>query len=314
MSLKLSDFDLYKDLLYEKSGLVITPDKTYLLDSRLTPVAKEWGHQTLDSMAIALRSFPDPKMVKAIIEAMTTNETSFFRDQKPFTIFETVVLPALMAARNKGARKIRIWCAAASTGQEPYTLGMTLLEKSAVWKGFTIEMVCTDISDDALTIGRNGAYSQFEVQRGLPITHLMKYFKQDGDKWVICDDLKKMVKFEYFNLLDDMKKLGTFDVIFCRNVLIYFDEKTKTQIFARMNAQIAQDGFLFLGGAETTIGITDKFKPLETQRGLYVRPDFPGLPATAGAGGPPSSVSPNIAQPTTAPGANAATLGSIRKV
>ncbi len=282
MSIKLSDFDLYRDLLYEKSGLVITPDKTYLLDSRLTPVAKEWGHQTLDSMAIALRSFPDPKMVKAIIEAMTTNETSFFRDQKPFTIFETIVLPALVAARSKGARKIRVWCAAASTGQEPYTLAMTLLEKQPMWKGFTIEMVCTDISEDALAIARAGEYSQFEVQRGLPITHLIKYFKQIGDKWHISDDLKKMVKFEYFNLLDDMKKLGTFDVILCRNVLIYFDEKTKTQIFARMNAQLAQDGFLFLGGAETTIGITDKFKPLEAQRGLYVRPDFPGLPAGVG--------------------------------
>ena len=280
MTVKLSDFDLYRDLLYEKSGLVVTQDKTYLLESRLVPVAKEWGHQTLDSLAVALRSFPDPKMVKAIVEAMTTNETSFFRDQKPFTIFETVVLPALVNARSKGARKLRIWCAAASTGQEPYTLAMTLMEKQAVWKGFTIEMVCTDISENALAIARGGAYSQFEVQRGLPISHLMKYFKQDGEKWKISEDIKKMVRFEYFNLLDDMKKLGNFDVIFCRNVLIYFDEKTKGQIFARMNNQLAQDGYMFLGGAETTIGITDKFKPLETQRGLYVRTDFPGIPAT----------------------------------
>lgn len=283
MSIKLSDFDLYRDLLYSKSGLVITPDKTYLLDSRLTPVAKEWGHETLDSMSIALRSFPDPKLIKDIVEAMTTNETSFYRDQKPFTIFESVVMPHLVAKRSKGVKKIRIWCAAASTGQEPYSLAMLIKEKAAMWKDFSFEIVGTDISEDALNIARSGAYSQFEVQRGLPITHLMKYFKQIEDKWQISDEIKKMITYKNFNLLDDMKSLGAFDIIFCRNVLIYFDEKTKGQVLAKMNPQLANDGFLFLGGAETTIGITDKFKPLENQRGLYVRPDFPGL-ITAGTG------------------------------
>jgi chemotaxis protein methyltransferase CheR len=283
VSIKLSDFDLYRDLLYSKSGLVITPDKTYLLDSRLTPVAKQWGHETLDSMSIALRAFPDPKLVKDIVEAMTTNETSFYRDQKPFGLFEQVVMPALVARRSKGVKKIRIWCAAASTGQEPYSLAMLIKEKAALWKDFSFEIVGTDISEDALDIARAGAYSQFEVQRGLPITHLMKYFKQVEDKWHISDEIKKMITYKYFNLLDDMKIIGSFDIIFCRNVLIYFDEKTKGQVLAKMNPQLANDGFLFLGGAETTIGITDKFKPLENQRGLYVRPDFPGMPAAGAA-------------------------------
>jgi chemotaxis protein methyltransferase CheR len=282
MSVKLSDFDLYRDLLYNQSGLVITPDKTYLLDSRLTPVAKKWGHETLDSMSVALRSFPDPTMVKDIVEAMTTNETSFYRDQRPFDIFEKIVLPAIVATRQKASKKIRIWCAAASTGQEPYSLAMLLKEKENLWRGCSVEIVATDISEEALAIAKAGAYSQFEVQRGLPIALLIKYFKQKEDKWQIADEIRAMIKYDYFNLLEDMKKLGSFDIIFCRNVLIYFDEKTKGQVLARMSTQIAADGFLFMGGAETTIGITDKFKPMEQQRGLYVRPDFPGLPAGLG--------------------------------
>lgn len=282
MGIKLSDFDLYQNLLYEKSGLVVTQDKTYLLDSRLTPIAKKWGYATLDAMTVALRAFPDQNLIKDIVEAMTTNETSFFRDQKPFTLFETIVLPAVVQARAKGSRKIRIWCAAASTGQEPYTLAMLLKEKEALWRGCSIEMVCTDISEEALAMAKAGLYSQFEVQRGLPINYLMKYFKQIDDKWQISDEIRNMIKYTYFNLLSDMKQLGTFDIIFCRNVLIYFDEKTKGQVLNRMSTQITPDGFLFMGGAETTLGITDKFKPLESQRGLYVRPDHPGLPAGIG--------------------------------
>lgn len=271
MGVKLADFDLYRDLLYTNSGLVVTPDKTYLLDSRLTPIAKKWGFATMDALTVALRSFPDKKLITEIVEAMTTNETSFFRDMKPFDIFEKTVLPAIVAARSKSSRKIRIWCAAASSGQEPYSLAMLLKEKSHLWTGINIEIVATDICSQTLELARTGLYTQFEVQRGLPITMLMKYFKQVEDKWQLNDDIRKMVKFENFNLLHDMKGLGVFDVIFCRNVLIYFDEKTKVQIFAKMSPQLASDGYLFLGGAETTLGITDKFKPAENQRGLYVK-------------------------------------------
>ncbi len=301
MGVKLSDFDLYQKLLYEKSGLVVTPDKTYLLDSRLTPIAKKWAFADIDAMTVALRGMPDKNLIKDIIEAMTTNETSFFRDQKPFTLFENVVLPTLHPARMKTTRKLRIWCAAASTGQEPYTLAMVLREKESLWRGTTIEIIATDISDEALDLARAGSYSQFEVQRGLPITHLMKYFKQVGDKWQISDDIRGMIKYSNFNLLSDMKALGNFDVIFCRNVLIYFDEKTKGQVLNRMSLQMAQDGFLFMGGAETTIGITDKLKPLENQRGLYVRPDHPGLPPEISASLQSPGVGTAGLRPTTAP-------------
>lgn len=285
MSLKISDFEVYRELLYAKSGLTLTPDKSYLLESRLTPIAKKWGYPTLEAMALALRAVPDQKLVGDIVEAMTTNETSFYRDTKPFQIFEKEVLPHLLKTRTV-TKRIRIWCAAASSGQEPYSLAMQLLEKKALWAGLNIDIVATDISHDILNIARAATYTQFEVQRGLPITHLMKYFTQNGDKWTLKDEVKKMVRFDYFNLLDPMARLGTFDVIFCRNVLIYFDEKTKAQVLDAMAKQLPADGFLFLGGAETVLGISQKFAPMPNQRGLYVTANHPALGATAPIGTP----------------------------
>lgn len=269
--MKLADFDVYKDLLFKKSGLVITPDKSYLLDSRLTPVAKKHGFASLDAMGVALRGIPPEPLVKDIVEAMTTNETSFFRDGKPFDIFKQVVLPHMSKTRG-GTRKIRLWCAAASSGQEPYTLAMLWKESQNLFPGWSLEILATDISDDILALARKGNYSQFEVQRGLPIQLLMKYFKQDGERWQISDDLRKMIRYENFNLLDSMARLGQFDIIFCRNVLIYFDEPTKRKILDSMSTLLPKDGFLFLGGAETVFGITDKFKAMEGQRGLYILP------------------------------------------
>lgn len=269
--MKLADFDVYKDLLFKKSGLVVTPDKSYLLDSRLTPVAKKHGFASLDAMGVALRGIPPEPLVKDIVEAMTTNETSFFRDGKPFEIFKQTVLPWMSKSRG-GARKIRLWCAAASSGQEPYTLAMLWKESQNLFPGWSLEILATDISDDILALARKGNYSQFEVQRGLPIQLLMKYFKQDGERWQISDDLRKMIRYENFNLLDSMARLGQFDIIFCRNVLIYFDEPTKKRILDSMSTLLPKDGFLFLGGAETVFGITDKFKPMDGQRGLYILP------------------------------------------
>ena len=268
--MRITDFDLYKDLLKEKSGLVITPDKSYLLDSRLSPVAKKWGFSSLDAMSMTLRGVPDKALVTDIIEAMTTNETSFFRDAKPFELFKDPVLSYLTKAR-ASKKNIRIWCAASSSGQEPYTLAMTLKEEAAKLNGFKFDMTATDISHDILALAREGVYSQFEVQRGLPIMLLMKYFTQVGEKWQVKEELRKMIKFQYFNLLDSMTGLGKFDIIFCRNVLIYFDEKTKGQVLAKMAAQLEPDGFLFLGGAETVLGISESFKPVPDKRGLYAQ-------------------------------------------
>lgn len=272
--MKVQDFDLFKDLLYKESGLVLTPDKSYLLDSRLTPIAKKWNMASIDIMAVQLRSLPDRQLVKDIVEAMTTNETSFFRDMKPFQLFEDTMLPHMLKAR-AGKKSIRIWCAAASSGQEPYSLAMILKEKANLMPGWKFEIVATDISDDILNLARSGVYSQFEVQRGLPITHLMKYFTQVNERWQIKQEIRDMVKFSNFNLLHDMNKFGQFDIIFCRNVLIYFDEKTKGNILDRMSARLEKDGFLLLGGAETVLGITEKLKLMPEKRGLYVQPDGP---------------------------------------
>ncbi len=269
--MRLIEFDVYKDILKEKSGIVVTQDKIYLLESRLGPVAKKWNFANLEVMATALRGVPDIRLVNEIVEAMTTNETSFFRDINPFERFKDFVLPFLLKNR-VNERKFRIWCAAASSGQEPYSLAMILKDHETQFSRWNIEITATDISNDILALAREGAYSQFEVQRGLPIQMLMKYFTQNGDKWRIADTLKKMINFKYFNLLDSMAGFGELDVIFCRNVLIYFDEKTKAGILERMAKQLKPDGLLFLGGAETVIGITDKFVSIPNVRGVYAKP------------------------------------------
>lgn len=278
--MRLVDFDIYRDLLKERSGLTLTPDKCYLLESRLAPVAKKWGYTSLDTMTIALQAVPDKQMVKDIVEAMTTNETSFFRDQGPFDRLKEVVLPHMLKTRINH-RRMRIWCAAASSGQEPYTIAMILKEMETQFFGWRNDILGTDISDEILKRARDGLYTQFEVQRGLPIQLLMKYFTQEGDKWRIAESLRKMVNYQPFNLLESMMGHGQFDIVFCRNVLIYFDEKTKADILGRIAKQLAPDGFLFLGGAETVIGITDAFKPLPNQRGLYVHQNSPHLEKAA---------------------------------
>jgi chemotaxis protein methyltransferase CheR len=268
--MKIADFDLYKDLLYEKSGLDITPDKSYLLDSRLTPIAKKWGYPSLDAMSVNLRALPDPALVTEIVDAMTTNETSFYRDIRPFENFENVVLPYLIENAKRG-KTLRIWCAACSSGQEPYSIAMILKEKQAQLKGVRIEIIATDISDRVLATAKQGLYSQFEVQRGLPVTKLVSFFKQAEEKWQISDEIKSMITFKNFNLLDPMTSLGQFDVVFCRNVLIYFDIPTKAKVLEGISRQMARDGYLFLGGAETVLGVTDKFSSIKDVRGLYAQ-------------------------------------------
>ncbi len=268
--MNITDFDIYRDILKGKSGLVLSADKSYLIESRLGPVAKKWGYDTLDAMTHVLRGVPSQDLVNDIVEAMTTNETSFFRDTKPFDIFKNTVLPYY---KNKPGhnKRMRIWCAAASSGQEPYSLAMTIKEEAVHMPGWQFEIVATDISHEILEQAREGLYTQFEVQRGLPITHLMKYFTQNGDKWMINDDVKNMIQFKYFNLLDSMTTLGQFDVVFCRNVLIYFDQPTKKDVMERAHNQMADDAFFFLGGAETVLGITDVFKGVPDCRGLYAK-------------------------------------------
>ncbi len=274
--MKVEDFDMLATLLKQRSGLILTKDKAYLLETRLMPVARKHGMRDLDQMCDTIRTRKDPKVIADITEAMTTNESLFFRDTRPFDQFRDVVLPQLMVARS-ASRKIRIWNAACSSGQEPYSLCMILKEMQATMSGWRVEIVATDISDEMLDKAKSGIYSQFEVQRGLPIQMLVKYFKQNGDKWHIDSSLRSMVDYRPFNLLEHPRGLGNFDLVFCRNVLIYFDQPTKTQVLSNISEVLAKDGVLYLGGAETVLGITDKFKPVPNQRGMYQHTD--GEPA-----------------------------------
>lgn len=271
--MRIGDFDYYRDLLRQKSGLTLTQDKCYLLDSRLTPVARKWNYPNLEAMTVALRAVPPADLVKDVVEAMTTNETSFFRDSKPFDQLRDILLPYFQKSR--AGKRLRIWCAAASSGQEPYSLAMLLKENAAKIPGWSFEIVGTDIDTTILDTARKGEYSQFEVQRGLPIQMLMKYFEQKGDRWALKPDIKSMVQYKYFNLLDPMAALGKFDIIFCRNVLIYFDRETKQKVLENMATLLPPDGFLILGGAETVLGVTEAFKPMDGTRGIYIRPDSP---------------------------------------
>ncbi|WP_188260096.1 CheR family methyltransferase [Azospirillum tabaci] len=266
--MRVEDFDMFSTLLKQRSGLVLTRDKAYLLESRLMPVARKWNMKGLEDLASTVRTRKDEALLRDITEAMTTNESSFFRDQKPFDQFKQIVLPRLLEARS-AKRSIRIWSAACSSGQEAYSLAMLLNEDSAKLAGWRIEIVGTDISAEMVERSKSGIYTQFEVQRGLPIQMLVKHFKQQGDKWQISQQLRQMVSFREFNLLGDLSGLGQFDIVFCRNVLIYFDQPTKTKVLEAIARQMPQDGVLYLGGAETVLGITDRFKPVDGQRGLY---------------------------------------------
>ncbi len=265
--LRPDDFDFLAKLLKERSGLVVTPDKAYLLESRLMPLARSRGLKGLEDIIAKMRG-RDEVLARDVVEAMTTNESFFFRDQKPFDQFRDTILPMMLQARAT-KRSIRIWSAACSSGQEAYSLAMLLKEASAQLAGWRIEIVGTDISNEMLEKAKAGLYSQFEVQRGLPIQMLVKYFKKKDESWQIDAGLRAMVQFREFNLLHDMKLLGQFDIVFCRNVLIYFDQPTKAKVLEGIAKQMPDDGVLYLGGAETVLGISDRFKPMVNQRGIY---------------------------------------------
>ena len=263
------DFEYICALLKQHSGLILSQDKSYLLESRLNPVARRWNFSGVGELIQKLRQQPGGgKLRVEVVEAMTTNESFFFRDQKPFDQFRDLVLPHLLQARAR-TRKIRIWSAACSSGQEPYSLAMLLDDARAKLAGWTIEIIATDLSHEILEKARGGLYTQFEVQRGLPIQLLMKHFTQNGDEWKISDRLRNMVTFKPLNLLSSFSGLGKFDAIFCRNVLIYFDHETKGDVLSRLSPVLQDDGFLFLGGAETVLGISDDFKLIPAQRGVY---------------------------------------------
>ncbi len=268
--MKAENFEIVARLVKARSGLVLTPDKLYMLETRLVPVLKQHGLANLDLLAGRLQAAPQGPLAEAVTEALTTNETSFFRDGGPFEHLKRV-LPALATARPAGGT-LRIWSAACSTGQEAYSIAMIAQDLAGSLAGRRVEIVGTDIAQEVLARAREGVFTQFEVQRGLPVQRLVKSFRQENGRWRIAPDLRAMTRFERFNLLDDLRSLGRFDVIFCRNVLIYFDPPTKGRVLAALAARVAPDGVIYLGGAETVLGLTDRLVPVPGQRGAYELP------------------------------------------
>lgn len=260
------DYEFLRKLLKERSGLDLSPDKQYLVESRLIPLARRFGLPGIPELVQKIKGGAET-LTSEMVEAMTTNETFFFRDKIPFDHLRDTIFPELMEAR-ASRRALRIWCAASSTGQEPYSIAMCVKE-FAGFSGWRVEIVATDLSQAVLEKSKAGIFSQFEVQRGLPIQMLVKYFTQIGELWQLDADIRAMVQHRKLNLLQDFSHLGTFDVIFCRNVLIYFDQDAKAGIFERLARMIEPDGVLALGAAESVVGISDAFKPYRDRRGLY---------------------------------------------
>ncbi|MEI9989119.1 MAG: protein-glutamate O-methyltransferase CheR [Rhizomicrobium sp.] len=263
------DFDFLAQLLKRRSGLVLGTEKGYLVESRLKSVIDAFSTRDIAGIVARLRT-GDERLAVAVTEVMTTNESFFFRDGTPFTLFKDTMLPAMMAARAE-TRSLSVWCTAASTGQEPYSLAMLLKESALLLKDWRVQILGTDISKDVLARAEAGLYSQFEVQRGLPVQFLIKYFTKIDSQWRIKDEIRAMVQYRRLNLLDSYLGMGPFDVVYCRNVLIYFEEATKRQVLERIAALMHDDSFLVLGAAESVFGVTDAFAPVEGARGLYRR-------------------------------------------
>jgi chemotaxis protein methyltransferase CheR len=276
------DYEYLRKLLKDHSGLDLSTEKQYLIESRLLPLSRRSGLSEIGELVQKMKG-GSAALVTQVVEAMTTNETFFFRDKVPFDHFRNSIMPEMLQAR--AGKSIRIWCAAGSTGQEPYSLAMSLKEMSAALAGWRVEILATDLSQEVLEKSKAGIYSQFEVQRGLPIQLLVKYFKQTGELWQINPEIRAMVQHRQLNLLHDFSRLGVFDVVFCRNVLIYFDQDTKINIFNRLATVTEPNGFLALGAAETVVGLTDLFKPCPDRRGLYRPSGAHASPAKAPAGG-----------------------------
>jgi len=267
--MKPDDHAFLAQLVRRRSGLTLPAHKTQLIEGRLAPVMRRFGFRELGALIQELRHGRDT-LARAVTEAMTTNESSFFRDRAAFEQFRDLVLPQLLADRAE-SKRLRIWCAACSAGQEPYSIAMLLDDNKLVAKGWSIDLIATDLSAEMVARAEEGVYSHFEVQRGLAIRRLVAHFTQDGGSWRIHENLRRMVTFRQFNLLDSYGWLDDLDVVFCRNVLIYFDKKTKAAVIEKISEMLAPDGALLLGHAETVSGLGTGFVPVDDAPSLFVK-------------------------------------------
>ncbi len=265
-----SDFALVAKLLRERSAIALEPGKEYLVDSRLTPVARRHGLGSVTEFIERLRTAGTNELANEVIEAMVTTETSFFRDIHPFETLRKTVLPELIKAR-QAEKRLNIWCAASSSGQEPYTIAIMLREYFPELASWKVTFQATDISQDMITRCRAGEYSQVEVNRGLPVALLMKNFRQDGARWQIREDLRTMIDFQRLNLAATWPPMPVFDLILLRNVMIYFEVDTKKSILMRMSRLLRSDGYLILGGAETTLNLDDSYERVASLKAGFYR-------------------------------------------
>ncbi len=264
------DFDFLRQMMQQRSGVSLAAEQGYLVHTRLLPIARAQGLKDVAALAAALRDGKEEALIQQVVEALTTNETSFFRDRTPFELLHTHVLPYVVPKLT--APVLRIWSAACSSGQEPYSIAMMLAEHRELLQGKTPEIVGTDLNHAMLERAQEGRYTQFEVQRGLPIQLLMRYFTQDPKEelpWYVKDVLRRQVRFAPINLLEDVGAFGQSDIVFCRNVLIYFEPEVKTRFLNRLASHMPEHGVLFLGLAETPAGFTDRWKRLQGLSGVY---------------------------------------------
>lgn len=279
MALSSFDLDMIRKLVRDRAGIVLGADKSYLIESRLQPVAKAANCDSIESLCLRLRTQAHSLLHRQVVEAMTTNETLFLRDAHPFETLTKTLLPQLISKRSPNKR-LTIWCAACSTGQEPYSVAMLIREQHPALLAWQLRLVATDIASEVLAKAGNAIYSQLEVSRGLPPALMNRYFtKMPSGEWKLSEDVRKMVEFRELNLLESFGAIGVADIVMMRNVLIYFDVETKRQILAKVRRVLAPDGFLFLGGAETTMGIDDHFERLSNDRGGCYRLKSVGLPS-----------------------------------
>jgi chemotaxis protein methyltransferase CheR len=270
MTLPATSFDWVRQLVHRESAIVLQPGKEYLVEARLLPIARKMGLDDVARLVDHVRSRPTPEGTRSIVEALTTNETSWFRDGDPFTALTSTVLPALTAARGPNER-LQIWSAACSSGQEPYTIAM-LLEDALPHAATRVSITATDLSREMVQRTRAGRFSQLEVNRGLPAPMLVRHFSRVGTEWEVSPGLRRMVTASECNLAASFPRMGPFDVVYLRNVLIYFDLSTKQAILRRVRDVMRPDGWLFLGAAETTLGVDDSWERVVIGRSSAYRP------------------------------------------
>jgi chemotaxis protein methyltransferase CheR len=251
------NYRFLQDHVYTHAGIIIDEDKHYLLETRLAPIVRQLGLASINDLCALIKATREPEIGWRVVEAMTTNETYFFRDPSHYEAIRTTLIPRLRSER-ADTRRLRFWSAAASTGQEAYSLAMLLMEQD--WTGWDVQILGTDLSSQVLERARAGRYHQIEVNRGLPAAMLLKHFRKWGADWQINDSVRRMVRFESVDLRCSMRTLGPFDLVFCRNVLIYFDAATKKNVMEQLYGTLFRGGWLLVGGAETAFGADELFE------------------------------------------------------